>query len=259
MPSIPADRTTPSDLTGSVVVVTGASSGLGVQLARRLLRAGARPFLAARRAERLSELQRELVGAVAVPCDVTDEDDCKRLIETVLGRHGRIDGLVNNAGIAAAGPATRLPTDVFARVLQTNLVGPFTLSRMAANAMRSSGGGSIVNIASVMALRSVDELPDAAYVASKAGLVGLTRELASQWGRHGIRVNAVAPGFFATEMNEGLLDSEGEFPPFLSTRTPLGRGGREGELDDAIEFLLSPASRFVTGAVLTVDGGFATR
>jgi NAD(P)-dependent dehydrogenase (short-subunit alcohol dehydrogenase family) len=110
-----------------------------------------------------------------------------------------------------------------------------------------------------MALRSVSELPDAAYVASKAGLIGLTRELASQWGRHGIRVNAVASGFFATKINDGLTDGEGEFPPFLTGRTPLGRGGRLGELDEAVEFLLSRASRFITGAVLTVDGGFATR
>jgi hypothetical protein len=209
--------------------------------------------------DRLSELESELPGALAVVCDVTDEDDCQRLIETALERHGRIDGLVNNAGTAAAGPATRLSTDAFAQVLQTNLVAPFALSRMAANAMRTAGAGSIVNVASVMALRSVDELPDAAYVASKAGLVGLTRELASQWGRHGIRVNAVAPGFFATEINDGLTDAEGEFPTFVTSRTPLGRGGGLGELDDAVEFLLSPASRFVTGALLTVDGGFATR
>jgi NAD(P)-dependent dehydrogenase (short-subunit alcohol dehydrogenase family) len=123
--------------------------------------------------------------------------------------------------------------------------------------MRNGGGRSIVNVASLMGLRSIGVIPDAAYVASKAGLIGLTRELASQWGRYNIRVNAIAPGFFATEMNPELGSDPEQFPDFLLSRTPLGRGGRAGELDDAVLFLLGSGSSFVTGTVLSVDGGMA--
>jgi len=144
-------------------------------------------------------------------------------------------------------------------VLDVNLTAPFALSCLAASRMRSGGGGAIVNIASVMGLRSIGQIPDAAYVASKAGMIGLTRELASQWRRYGIRVNAVAPGFFASEMTAELGDDPEAFPPFLLERTPLGRGGRTGELDEAVLFLLGRGSSFVTGHVLSVDGGMAVR
>ena len=197
-------------------------------------------------------------GADAVTCDVTDEDDRRRLVEEVMERHGRLDGLVNNAGAGATAPALRTPTEMFARVVDLNLTAPFGLSCLAAEQMRANGGGrSIVNIASVMGLRSIGEIPDAAYVASKAGVIGLTRELASQWGRYGIRVNAVAPGFFASEMTAELGDDPEKFPDFLLKRTPLGRGGRTGELDDAVLYLLGSGSSFVTGHVLSVDGGMA--
>ena len=248
-------------LDGHVVIVTGASSGLGEQLARALAEAGAVPVMAARRAERLAALRETIPGADAVPCDVTDDADRQRLVETVMERHGRLDGLVNNAGAGATAPALRTPTDQFARVVDLNLTAPFGLSVLAAEQMRASadGGRAIVNIASVMALRSIGEIPDAAYVASKAGIIGLTRELASQWGRYGIRVNAVAPGFFASEMTAELGDDPDAFPPFLLERTPLGRGGRAGELDDAVLYLLGRGSSFVTGNVLSVDGGMAIR
>jgi len=243
-----------------VVIVTGASSGLGEQLGRALAAEGAVPVLAARRAERLEALRNEISGADTVACDVTVEEDRQRLISTVIERHGRLDGLINNAGVGATAPALRTPTDTFARVVDVNLIAPFALSCLAAEQMRSNGGGrSIVNIASVMGLRSIGEIPDAAYVASKAGIIGLTRELASQWGRYGIRVNAVAPGFFASEMTAELGDDPEEFPDFLLSRTPLGRGGRTGELDEAVLFLLDGGSSFVTGHVLSVDGGMAVR
>jgi NAD(P)-dependent dehydrogenase (short-subunit alcohol dehydrogenase family) len=248
-----------SSLAAKVIIVTGASSGLGEQVARALAAARAVPVLAARRAERLEQLQRELPGVQVVACDVTDTDDRERLIGAVMDRHGRLDGLVNNAGVGATAPALKTSTEAFARVLDVNLTAPFALSCLAASQMRSNGGGAIVNVASVMGLRSIGQIPDAAYVASKAGIIGLTRELASQWGRYGIRVNAVAPGFFASEMTAELGDDPEAFPPFLLERTPLGRGGRTGELDQAVLFLLGSGSSFVTGHVLSVDGGMAVR
>ena len=249
-----------SGLHDRVIVITGASSGLGEQIARAVSRAGGVPVLAARRKERLDALREELDRSDTVACDVTDEEERERLIRTVVERHGRLDGLVNNAGAGATAPALRTPTETFSRILDLNLVAPFSLSCLAAQEMRKDGGGrSIVNVASVMGLRSIGEIPDAAYVASKAGIVGLTRELASQWGRYGIRVNAVAPGFFASEMTAELGDDPDRFPDFLLNRTPLGRGGRSGELDEAVLFLLGPGSSFVTGHVLSVDGGMAIR
>jgi NAD(P)-dependent dehydrogenase (short-subunit alcohol dehydrogenase family) len=254
-------RSSPGDieLRGRVVIVTGASSGLGEQMARAVAGAGAVVVLAARRADRLARLREELAGADALACDVTDASDRERLVEFVLQRHGRLDGLVNNAGAGATAPALRTSTEAFAQVLDLNLTAPFALSCLSAAAMRTNGGGSIVNVASVMGLRSIGEIPDAAYVASKAGMIGLTRELASQWGRYGIRVNALAPGFFASEMTADLGDDPQAFPDFLLGRTPLRRGGRAGELDHAVLFLLGGGSSFVTGHVLSVDGGMAVR
>jgi NAD(P)-dependent dehydrogenase (short-subunit alcohol dehydrogenase family) len=161
--------------------------------------------------------------------------------------------------MGATGPALRTPAEAFAQVIDLNLVAPYALSCLAARHMRQGGGRSIVNVASVMGLRSVAQIADAAYVASKAGLIGPTRELASQWGRYGIRVNAVAPGFFATEMNTELGADADSFPEWLTSQIPLGRGGYPGELDQSILFLLGPGSSFVTGHVLTVDGGMAVR
>src|SRR3954470_8144076 len=246
-------------LTDRVVLITGASSGLGVQMAGAAARAGARVVLAARRRDRLQEVADEIDGADFVAADVAVAEDRRRLIDTGVARFGRLDALVNNAGVSHTGPALRQTGSEFARVLEVNLVAPFELSCLAVAAMRANGGGggSIVNVASVMALRSVDPFPDAAYVASKAGLIGLTRELASQWGRHGVRVNALAPGFFASEMTAGFLD--GGAPDWLVGATPLKRVGAAGELDDALVFLLGPGSGFMTGQMLVVDGGLATR
>ena len=232
---------TVNGLQGHVVVITGGSSGLGVQLGQALADAGATPVLAARRADRLEALTASISAADSVACDVTDEADRHRLIDTVIKRHGRLDGLVNNAGVGATAPALRTSTEAFERVIDLNLTAPFALSCLAAQQMRSSGGRSIVNVASV------------------PGMIGLTRELASQWGRYGIRVNAVAPGFFATEMNAELGDDPEAFPEFIVNRTALNRGGRAGELDEAVLFLLGPGSSYVTGHVLSVDGGMAGR
>ncbi len=245
-----------------VVVVTGASSGLGSRFARVLAEAGARPVLGARRVERLEAVAAEigLDRSDAVCCDVTVAADRERLIETAFERYGRLDGLVNNAGATAPGRALKTDETTFAGVLETNLIAPYALSCLAARKMRLGDGGSIVNVASVLGMRSIDPLPDASYVASKAGLIGLTRELASQWGRHGIRVNALAPGYFTSEMTSELAIFEnGRFPAWLLAEIPLGRTGADGELDEALLFLLGDGGSFVTGHALTVDGGFVTR
>ena len=241
-------------LAGRVVVVTGASSGLGEQLARALAASGAVPVLAARRAGRLLMLQDEVPQADVVACDVTREADRERLIETVIERHGRIDGLVNNAGMGATGPALRTSAEAFAQVIHLNLIAPYALSCLAARYMRDGGGRSIVNVASVMGLRSVAQIADAAYVASKAGLIGLTRELASQWGRYGIRVNAVAPGTIRTRVwagQEGGADR-------LKSLYPLGRVGEPEDVAGAVAFLASSDAAWITGHTLPVDGGLLT-
>lgn len=246
-------------LDGRVIIVTGASSGLGARMARALHREGASVVLAARRAERIADLAAELPGSEVVACDVTDEDSRAALVDAATSRFGRLDGLLNNAGVSKAGPALRESPDDFRWMLETNLVAPFALARLAAIAMRRTGGGSVVNVSSVMGLRSIDEMPEAGYVASKAGLIGLTRELASQWGRHDIRVNALAPGFFPSEMTAELLSDAGRAPDWLLRETPLGRAGRTDELDGAVTFLLGPQSTYVSGQVLAVDGGLTTR
>jgi NAD(P)-dependent dehydrogenase (short-subunit alcohol dehydrogenase family) len=251
-----------SGLRDKVVIVTGASSGLGARFVRVLVEAGALVAAGARREERLRELAEE-VGAdrvLTVACDVTVAADRERLVAAAHERFGRIDGLVNNAGTSAMGPALRLDQAAFAGVVETNLNAPFALSCLAAAKMRETGGGSIVNVASAMAMKSVGQLPDAAYVASKAGLIGLTRELGSQWGRYDIRVNALAPGFFTSEMTAELSTYEGgAYPGWLLEQIPLGRAGAAGELDQALLLLLGEGGTFITGQALTVDGGMVTR
>ncbi len=192
-------------LAGRTIVVTGASSGLGAQMAEALARAGAQVVVSARRGDRLRALADRIDG-LAVEADVTDEEDRRRLIGAAVERYGRLDGLVNNAGWSKPGPASRATIDDLRRHLEINLVAPFALCQLAAAAMRQreGGGRAILNVASIAAFTALDAMPEASYAASKAGLVAATRELASQWGRHGIRVNGLAPGFFASEMTDGL-------------------------------------------------------
>lgn len=247
-------------LAGRVIAVTGASSGLGAQMSAALARAGAHVVVAARRLDRLQELA-ERIDGTPVAVDVTDDGDRRRLIATAVERYGRLDGLVNNAGWSNPGPASRATVEDLRRHLEINLVAPFALAQLAAAAMREreGGGRAILNVASIAAFTALDPMPEASYAASKAGLVAVTRELASQWGRHGIRVNALAPGFFASEMTDGLIAADGNGPAWLAERTPLGRVGREGELDAAAVFLLGDGASYVTGHVLAVDGGLLTR
>jgi len=240
-----------------VAIVTGASSGLGARFARVLAAAGASVVLAARRAERLEGLARELNDAHAVVCDLSQPDAAAELVDATLGRYGRVDVLVNNAGVNHVEPALHQATEEFRRELEINLVVPFELSRLVARSILARHGqGSIVNVASILGLVGVGQIPDAGYAASKGGLVTLTRELAAQWARHGVRVNALAPGYFHSEMTDGTMFGDERSEAWMVRRTPLGRGGAEHELDGALLFLASSASSYVTGTVIPVDGGW---
>jgi NAD(P)-dependent dehydrogenase (short-subunit alcohol dehydrogenase family) len=255
VPSI-LDRFT---LDGKVVVVTGASSGLGVAFATELATAGADLVICARRAERLQETQRAVQESgrrcVAVEADVTRPEDCRRVVEQAMSELGRVDVLINNAGVGTAVPALREPPEDFRRVIEVNLNGSYFMAQACAAAMRQSGGGSIVNIGSILGSTSAG-LPQAAYSASKAAIIGLTRDLAQQWtGRYGIRVNALAPGFFRSEMTDQYPD---EYIEGRLERVPAGRVGEPEELVAAALFLASDAASYITGVLLPVDGGTLT-
>ncbi len=243
-------------LDGRVAIVTGASSGLGVDFARGLAEAGADVVLAARRVERLGATAKivESAGrsALAVAVDVADPASAERVVAAAMEAFGRVDVLVNNAGVGTAVPALRETPEQFRSVLDVNLSGSYWTAQAAARVMRP--GSSIVNISSVLGLTTAG-LPQAAYTASKAGLIGLTRDLAQQWtGRQGIRVNALAPGFFRSEMTDeyqpGYIEAQ-------LTRVLDGRFGEPAELTAALLFLASDAGSFVTGQTLAVDGGFS--
>jgi NAD(P)-dependent dehydrogenase (short-subunit alcohol dehydrogenase family) len=241
-------------LDGRVAIVTGASSGLGVAFAQALAEAGADVVLGARRTDRLEETA-DLVRAagrtaLAVATDVADPDSCQALVDAAVAGLGRVDVLLNNAGVGTAVPATRETPAEFRRVIDVNLNGCYWMAQACGRVMQP--GSSIVNVSSVLGLTTAG-LPQAAYSASKAGLIGLTRDLAQQWtGRKGIRVNALAPGFFASEMTDQYPDGylEGQL-----TRIPVGRKGDPAELAASAVFLASPASGYVTGQTLAVDGG----
>ncbi len=246
-------------LDGKVAIVTGASAGLGARFARVLDAAGARVVLAARRSDRLEALARELRDAHPVPCDLSEDGAPEAVVAGPRSRYGEVDLLVNNAGMSQ--PTTPLDetTDKFAATLRVNLVAPFELARECARAMvATESGGSIVNVASVWGLVGVGQIPEAGYAASKGGLVSLTRELAAQWARKGVRVNCLAPGWFRTEMTEGTMFGDERSEKWMRDRTPMGRGGEESELDGALLFLAGPASSFMTGQVICVDGGWTT-
>jgi hypothetical protein len=237
------------------------SSGLGARFAAVLHAAGADVVLAAPRSERLQAVAEGLgpsgrgMGAVSwVECDVADASGRRRLIEHSARTTGAIDVLVNNAGMVAEGDGLAEPLDGVRRLLEINLVAVYRLCQLAAPHMPAAGG-SIVNVASINAFRSEDRYPLAGYVASKAGVVGLTRELAAQWGRRGIRVNALAPGYFPTGMT-GLLEDQ-EQVSWIRAHTALGRPAEITELDGSLLFLVTGASSYLTGQTLVVDGGWS--
>ena len=242
-------------LDGKVAVVTGASSGLGVAFAQALAQAGADIVLGARRIERLPDtgalIEAEGRNFAALKTDVTKPEDCTALIALAIERFGRVDILVNNAGVGTAISATSESPEQFRSVIDVNLMGSYWMAQAFARAAKN--GGAIVNISSILGMRP-GGLPQAAYASSKAGVIGLTRDLAAQWtARKGIRVNALAPGFFPSEMTDQMNDASIEMVRAL---TAAQRIGRVEELASTLIWLVSDASSYVSGVTVPVDGGF---
>jgi NAD(P)-dependent dehydrogenase (short-subunit alcohol dehydrogenase family) len=242
-------------LDGRTAIVTGASAGLGAVFAEALAEAGADVAVAARRADRLEAAKAAVQAhgrrSLAVGTDVSVPEDCRRLVEATIAAFGHVDILVNNAGLGTAVPATREKPEEFRRVIDINLNGCYWMAQECGRVMQP--GSAIVNISSVLGITTAG-LPQAAYTASKAGLIGLTRDLAQQWtGRRGIRVNALAPGFFQSEMTEQYAEA---YVAEQTKRVVAGRWGEPTELAAALIFLASDAASYVTGQTLVVDGGF---
>jgi NAD(P)-dependent dehydrogenase (short-subunit alcohol dehydrogenase family) len=241
-------------LDDKVAVVTGASSGLGVAFAKALAEAGADVALGARRTELLEETATLVRAtgrrALTVTTDVSDPESCTALVEAAIAEFGKVDVLVNNAGVGTAVPATRETPEQFRRVIDINLNGSYWMAQACGRVMQP--GSSIVNISSVLGI-TTGGLPQAAYAASKAAIIGLTRDLAQQWtGRKGIRVNALAPGFFASEMTDHYPDG---YLDLAISRVPAGRMGDPAELAATLVWLVSDAGAYVTGQTIAVDGG----
>ncbi|MEN9646908.1 MAG: hypothetical protein RL238_3577 [Actinomycetota bacterium] len=245
-------------LDGRTVIVTGASSGLGDRFARVLHAVGANVVVAARRAERLSALVDDLPGALAVPADLSVEGDRERLVAASLERFGRVDVLVNNAGIGQKMSIEDETLDVFRSAMELNVTAIWHLSKLVSPSMIANGGGSIVNVASMLGHVAASPVKQAHYCASKGAVVNLTRELAAQWARKGIRVNALCPGWFRSEMTAGMESDEGSLK-FIATMSPMPRMGEEHELDAALLLLAGPGSTFMTGQSVIVDGGWTAR
>lgn len=238
--------------------MTGGSRGLGLEMAHGLGEAGASVMLVARREQWLTPAVGELKAA-GIPCegllcDVADPGQIQAAVDRTLEAFGGLHILVNNAGVTWGAPAEEMPLDKWRMVLDTNLTGAFLFAQSAGRVMIARGGGSIINVSSVAGIKGTSEMGPsiAGYSASKGGLNALTRELAARWGRHGIRVNAIAPGFFPSRMSERVL---AQIQTQYEARLPLGRVGRPGELKAVAVFLASAASSYITGQVLVVDGG----
>jgi len=245
-------------LDGRVALVTGASSGLGERFARVLDAVGARVVIAARRADRLEALAADLTDAVVVPCDLAVAADRERLIGTALDVAGRLDVLVNNAGLCHTVAVEDETLAQFESVMDLNVTALWHLCKLAVDALVADGGGSIVNVASMLGHVGSTPVKQSSYCSSKGAVVNLTRELALQLARKGVRVNALCPGWFPSEMTAGMETDPGAIT-FVATNTPIPRMGEAHELDGALLLLAAPAGSFLTGHSLLVDGGWTAR
>ena len=252
---------TPMDLfrlDGRTAVITGASAGLGERFARVLHSVGADVVLAARRADRLEALAAELPGALVVAADLSVGEDRERLISEAVERFGGVDVLVNNAGIGHKVAVEHETLEEFRATMELNVTAVWHLCKLVAPLMVANHGGSIVNVASMLGHVASSPVKQAHYCASKGAVVNLTRELAVQWARKGIRVNALCPGWFRSEMTAGM-DGDEDSQRFIAMMSPIPRMGHEHELDSALLFLAGPGSTFFTGQSLIVDGGWTAR
>ena len=245
------------DLTGKTAIVTGGSRGIGVEMAEGLAEAGANLMLCARRAEWLEETVAEFAAkgynVAGKVCDVAKPEDIQAVVDETISKFGAVDVLINNAGISWGAMPEDMPLERWNQVLNVNLTGCFLFAQIAGREMLRQKSGSIINIASIAGMSSSANGPFyAGYAASKAGLIGLTRELAASWGRKGIRVNAVAPGFFHSRLADKVIDI---YERSIQENNVIPRIGEEGELKGSIVFLASDASSYVTGQTLVVDGG----
>lgn len=245
-------------LSGKVALVTGGSRGLGYEMAEGLAEAGASLMLLARREQWLLPAVEEFRGrghtCEGALCDVSNPEEVQTAVDRTLEAYGQIDILVNNAGVTWGAPVEDHPLEKWEMVLNINLTGAFLFSQRVGREMLKRRSGNIINVASIAGLRGTTEQGQhiVGYVAAKGGLIAMTREFAAKWARRGIRVNAIAPGFFPSRMTEKVLE---ETQPLIEASVPMGRVGREGELKGVAVFLASEASSYITGQTIVVDGG----
>ena len=246
-------------LDGKIAIVTGASSGIGAQTVKLFSSLGAKVIAAARREDRLQDLANQYPNVMAVKCDVGVEADCKNVVDTVINEFGKIDILINNAGISDPIPALEEDLDQFKRVIQIDLISCFHLAQLCAQHMETQEtGGAIVNVASIHGFVGSSPNNQPGYTAAKGGLINLTRELALEWARHGIRVNAIAPGYISTELTDEMIAGESG-RKWIERNTPMRRPGEVNELDGAMLLLASDAGSYITGETIAIDGGWLAR
>ena len=246
-------------LDGKIALVTGASSGIGAQTVKLFSSLGAKVIAAARREDRLQDLANQYPDVMAVKCDVGVEADCKNLVDTIINEYGKIDILINNAGISDPIPALEEDLDQFKRVIQIDLISCFHLAQLCAQHMEAQEtGGAIVNVASIHGFVGSSPNNQPGYTAAKGGLINLTRELALEWARHGIRVNAIAPGYISTELTDEMIAGESG-RKWIERNTPMRRPGEVTELDGAMLLLASDAGSYITGETIAIDGGWLAR
>lgn len=249
------------DLTGKTAIVTGASSGLGVQFALALANQGANLALVARRIDKLEEVQKEVeqlgVKCISIKCDVTNTGEITAAVNKTIETFGNIDILVNNAGVGVGIPAENQTDEEWLNTINVNLNSVYFFAREVGKHMIKNSYGKIINIGSIHSNVAMAGSPISAYCTSKGGVQMLTKALANEWAKHNITVNAIGPSYFESEMTEAVLKQEG-FSQALKAYCPMGRAGKKGELDGALVYFASDASSFTTGQLLSVDGGWTT-